>query len=128
MKGFLILAGITGFALLAYILVKNRQASAALTAPSVAAPSGTQPLTLYQKAGNYRDATSQSPWSLKPSAFVEGHVARKDAIAPYVLAKVGVPASVAKPIANIAGKLDVSGYAERWVSNEAGSVFHKIGL
>jgi hypothetical protein len=64
----------------------------------------------------------------KPSDIVQTHVARKDAVAPYVLQKVGVPAAIAQPVAKVAGYLDVSGYAENYIGKGLGGALNKIGL
>jgi hypothetical protein len=47
------------------------------------------------------------------------HVERKNAIAPTVISKyTGLPKSVSTPIAQVAGKLDVSAYAEKYVGDK----------
>lgn len=49
--------------------------------------------------------------------FIQGHVARKNALAPTVASKFGVPAGTAAPITAIAGKLSPSGWLEQKIGD-----------
>lgn len=130
--GILIAAGLVG---IGYWLYTKSAAGTTTGAPASLGASGGGGLVgkLKNMVAN-RDATpgGESPFSknalTKPSDIVATHVARKDAVAPYVLQKFGVPGSIAQPIASVAGKLDVSGYVENYVGGAASSVFKKIGL
>lgn len=54
--------------------------------------------------------------------FIKDHVARKNAIAPTVISKyTGIGGGTAKEIAGVAGKLDVSAYAENFVGSHLGN-------
>lgn len=48
---------------------------------------------------------------ISPSMLSDSHTERKNAVAPYVLSKFGVPDKFTQPIASLAGRLDVSAYA-----------------
>lgn len=72
------------------------------------APIAGGPAPVFQ-AGTGATRPAQAP----ASVFSDSHVDRKNAIAPYVLGRFGVPTGAANTIAGIAGKFDVSGYAER---------------
>lgn len=53
-------------------------------------------------------------------AAIGGHVDRKNALAPTIAgAYTGLPSSVLKPLTNLAGKADVSAYAENLVGKVA---------
>jgi hypothetical protein len=55
-------------------------------------------------------------------SFVKSHVARKDAIAPYVAQGYAkIPAAQAAPLTSIAGKLSPSGYVEKYLGDKVGT-------
>jgi hypothetical protein len=53
--------------------------------------------------------------------FIESHVQRKDAFAPLVAQKYGVPGAIAGPLTKVADKLDASGYVENAIDSKLGS-------
>lgn len=83
-----------------FLVVKKRQQVALATTAATAKPA----------------VSTKTP---VPALGLAGdHVDRKNAIAPYVLQRFGVPSGAANTVAGIAGKLDVSGYAERYISTK----------
>lgn len=52
---------------------------------------------------------------MSPDLLSQSHVDRKNAVAPLILSKFGVPDKYTSGIANVAGQLSVSGRAEKYL-------------
>ncbi len=103
----LLVAGAAGAGAAVYFFViKPRQQAAALAAATPAV--GAQVSTKFPTVGG-----------VNLQAVLTGdHVDRKNAIAPRVLSQFGVPTSITQPVASIAGKLSLSGYAQKYVTSK----------
>jgi hypothetical protein len=56
--------------------------------------------------------------------FIQGHVDRKNALAPTIAGKyTGLSAGTVKPITDIAGQLSPSGYVEKFIGDKVGGFF-----
>ena len=61
--------------------------------------------------------------------FIKGHVDRKNTVAPLVAsAYVKAPPAQLAPLTNIAGKLDVSQYAEKYIGDKVGNALCSMSI
>ncbi len=86
----------------------------------VVRPRQQQQLQLTTSTAPMAGVSVSATTATKASAGLAGdHVDRKNALAPTIVSRItGLPTSTTSKITSIAGKLDVSSYAERYVSTK----------
>lgn len=110
-KPIIILAVVLGLGGLAYWWMKRQQVMADATGQPNADPCS---------GGGVFDTIG---------GFIKSHVDRKNAVAPYVAsAYAKISPTQAAPLTNIAGKLDVSAYAENYVGQKVGNALCNLSF